>query len=75
MCRRQTLQAATEAVLEKAGIILDKETGKPLIPGDEMNVQKPPEVKEEELKRLSAFTDFVSTLDLDDLGKESPQGT
>ena len=64
-----------ESVLEKAGIVLDKETGKPLIPGDEMNVQKPPEVKEEELKRLSAFTDFVSTLDLDDLGKESPQGT
>ena len=66
---------AEEAVLEKAGIILDKETGKPLIPGDEVNVEKPPEVKEEELKRLSAFTDFVSTLDLEDLGKESPQGT
>ena len=64
-----------ESVLAKAGIILDKETGKPRIPGDEMNVEKPPEVKEEELKRLSAFTDFVSTLDLDDLGKESPQGT
>ena len=64
-----------ESVLEKAGIVLDEETGKPLIPGDEVNAEKPPEVKEEELKRLSAFTDFVSTLDLEDLGKESPQGT
>ena len=64
-----------ESVLEKAGIVLDKETGKPLIPGDEVEAEKPPEVKEEELKRLSAFTDFVSTLDLDDLGKESKQGT
>jgi hypothetical protein len=26
-------------------------------------------VREEELKSLSAFTDFISTLDLDDLGK------
>ena len=64
-----------ESVLEKAGIVLDKETGKPLIPGDEVEAEKPPEVKEEELKRLSAFTDFVSTLDLEDLGKESQQGT
>ena len=64
-----------ESVLKKAGIVLDKETGKPLIPGDDMNAEKPPEVKEEELKRLSAFTDFVSTLDLEDLGRESPQGT
>ena len=67
-----------EFVLDKAGIILDKETGKPLIAGEDEG--KPPEVKEEELKRLSAFTDFINTLDLEDLGhephsKESQQGT
>lgn len=64
-----------EVVLEKAGIILDKETGKPIIAGDTEEMEKPPEVKEEELKRLSAFTDFINTLDLEDLGKESQQGS
>ena len=65
-----------DIVLEKAGVVLDKETGKPLIPGEgEAEEEKPREVKEEELKRLSAFTDFVDTLDLDDLGKGSQQGT
>ncbi len=64
-----------DMVLDKAGIILDKETGKPLIPGEEGEEEKPKEVKEEELKRLSAFTDFISTLDLEDLGKSSQQGS
>ncbi len=64
-----------DVVLEKAGVILDKETGKPLIPGDEEEREKPREVKEEELKRLSAFTEFISTLDLEDLGKGRQQGT
>ena len=64
-----------DMVLDKAGIILDKETGKPLIPGEEGEEEKPREVKEEELKRLSAFTDFISTLDLEDLGKSSQQGS
>ena len=64
-----------DIVLEKAGVVLDKETGKPMIPGEEEEEEKPREVKEEELKRLSAFTDFVDTLDLDDLGKGSQQDT
>ena len=39
-----------EQVLEKAGILLDKETGKPLLPEDsEGEPEKSPEVKEEEL--------------------------
>lgn len=62
-----------DMVLEKAGVVLDRETGKPLIP--EEAEEKPQKIKEEELKRLSAFTDFVDTLDLDDLGKGSQQGT
>ncbi|MBI2866952.1 MAG: bifunctional nuclease family protein [Chloroflexi bacterium] len=58
---------AEEAVLEKAGIYLDKETGKP--------IEQPPgkgegkKVDEEELKRLSAFREFVDSLDLGDLGE------
>ncbi len=63
-----------DAVLDKAGILLDKETGKP-IPLDDTDNQadpKPPEVKEEELRRMSAFTDFIDTLDLEDFGKSKP---
>ncbi|MBL7210093.1 MAG: bifunctional nuclease family protein [Dehalococcoidia bacterium] len=61
-----------ESVLDKAGIILDRETGKP-IPAD--TDARPPKgkgkgkVDEQELKKLSAFYDFINTLDLDDLGK------
>ena len=55
-----------EAVLDKAGILLDKETGKP-IPSETAEGQ---EVDEEELRRLSAFTDFINTLDLDDFDKK-----
>lgn len=63
-----------EAVLDKAGVQLDKETGKP-ITSDEADTQaeaKPVEVKEEELRRMSAFTDFIDTLDLEDFGKSKP---
>ena len=59
-----------EPILEKAGIILDKETGKP-IPIDK-NYEKQTgnkKVDDQELKKLSAFNDFINTLDLDDLGK------
>jgi bifunctional DNase/RNase len=60
---------ADEAVLDKAGILLDQETGKP-IPrevGEAGGKDRP--VSEEEIKRMSAFSDFINTLDLDDLGK------
>jgi len=59
-----------EAVLDKAGIILDKETGKPM-PIDK-SADKPGskgKVDEQELKKLSAFNDFINTLNLDDIGK------
>ncbi len=59
-----------EAVLDKAGILLDKETGKPLShKGGVAEEGKSGQVSEEELRRLSAFTDFVNTLDLDDFDK------
>jgi bifunctional DNase/RNase len=59
-----------EAVLDKAGIILDRETGKP-IPTDKSGDKTGTKgkVDEQELKKLSAFKDFINTLNLDDLGK------
>ena len=58
---------AEDAVLDKAGILLDKETGKPIPPeGEEGGVEK---VSDEELRRMSAFSDFINTLDLDDFDK------
>jgi hypothetical protein len=51
---------AEEAVLVKAGIVLDEETGKPVSEG---------KVDEQELKGLSAYKDFINTLDLEDFNK------
>ncbi|MCH7737323.1 MAG: bifunctional nuclease family protein [Chloroflexi bacterium] len=65
---------ANEEVLDKAGIHLDKETGKPLgqgTAGDGSASDTPAEVKPEELKSMSAFTDFIDSLDLEDFGKQS----
>ncbi len=57
-----------EAVLDRAGIILDKETGKPISEKEKEGVDSK-KVSEDELRRMSAFTDFISTLDLGDLDK------
>lgn len=55
-----------ESVMDKAGILLDRE-GKPL---DEKSViEGKDKVTDEELKKMSAFRDFIDTLDLDDFGK------
>ncbi len=59
---------AEEAVLDKAGILLDKETGKPIAEEREAG-GRDKKVSEEEMKRLSAFYDFINTLDLDDFDK------
>jgi bifunctional DNase/RNase len=58
---------AYDTVIEKAGVQMDGE-GRP-IPRDDDGGESQP-VREEELKSLSAFTDFIETLNLDDLGKE-----
>jgi bifunctional DNase/RNase len=62
---------AEESVLERAGIWLDKESGK-LMP-DETEQLKPKQegkkVSDEEMKRMSAFYDFIKNLDLDDFDK------
>ena len=54
--RTQAPIFADESVVEKAGVQMDTETGKPII-------------EEDELKSLSAFQDFIGTLDLEDLGQ------
>ena len=62
---------AEDAVLEKAGVQLDKETGKPIgQEGLDRDEGKPKGVTKDEERSMSAFTDFVSTLDLEDLGKQ-----
>ena len=56
-----------EAVLDKAGILLDRETGKPIMQEGEVGGGK--KVSDEEMKRMSAFHDFINTLDLEDFDK------
>ena len=60
---------ADEVVLDKAGILLDKETGKPLTQEGEAGSGRGMEVDEEEIRRMSAFRDFIDTLDLEDFDK------
>lgn len=59
-------------VLDKAGVRIDNEKG--IIIGAEQenkNLEKTVPVDKKELEELSAFTDFIDSLDLDDLGKGS----
>ena len=61
---------ADESVLERAGILLDKETGRPIMEESETSEGKGKrEISEEEMKRMSAFHDFINTLDLEDFDK------
>ena len=54
---------AEEAVLEKAAIVIDPETGKPAPARD---------IPPEELEKMSAFRDFIESLDLSDFDKGKP---
>ena len=59
-----------ETVLDKAGILLDAETGKPLLEEVEQADGKEKKVSDEEMKKkMSAFYDFINTLDLEDFNK------
>lgn len=68
-----------ESVLDKAGILLDKDTGKPFGEEDSKAVnpasgtptvdKSGKKVTEEEMKRMSAFREFINNLDLDDFDK------
>ena len=68
--RAQVPIFANEAVLDKAGIQLDKEGNRLAPPGEEVRPsgERRTEVKEEELEGMSAFTDFIDSLDLEDFG-------
>ncbi len=60
-----------ESVLDRAGILLDKETGKPIFEterGDGVD-GKDTKVSEEDMRKMSAFRDFINTLDLEDFDK------
>ncbi|MBW1673947.1 MAG: bifunctional nuclease family protein [Deltaproteobacteria bacterium] len=58
-----------EAVLDKAGILLDEETGKPILEETDEADGKDRKVSEDEMRKMSAFHDFINTLDLDDFDK------
>ena len=60
-----------DVVMEKAGVALDKETGKPII-GGEPEEKAVVKMTEDELQRLSAFKDFIGSLDLEDFEKKQP---
>ena len=60
---------AEDDVLDKAGVAIDQETGKPII-GGEPEEKATVQMTEEELERLSAFKDFIGGLDLEDFEKK-----
>jgi bifunctional DNase/RNase len=55
-----------DTVLDRASILINKETGRAV--SQETSQRK--DVTKEELKGMSAFTDFIGTLNMDDLGEE-----
>jgi hypothetical protein len=55
---------AAEEVLDKAGIVFDQ-SGKPMHSHGEDDKHA---ISDDELRKLSAFTDFINTLDMKDLG-------
>jgi len=58
-----------EVVLDKAGILLDQETGKPISQEGEHGGATGKGKKGDEQERTSAFYEFINTLDLDDFDK------
>ena len=60
---------AEEGVLDKAGILLDKETGKLLSETSEADYADGKQITEEEMNKLSAFQDFINSLDMEDFDK------
>ena len=54
-----------EAVLDKVGLLIDRETDQATLHGTSEETP----ITEDDLKKLSAYTDFIDTLDIDDFGK------
>lgn len=64
---------AEKSVIEQAAVEMELDSDTPLVserPGTQNNVGGPP-VGEDELKKLSAYTEFVDTLNLEDIGKHN----
>ncbi len=59
---------ADDTVVEMAGVDVDEDTGKPVSPDADAE-REDRGMNEDELKRLSAFTEFISELDVDDIGQ------
>ena len=59
---------ASDDVIEKAAVTLAVEDAEEELDKSALNEQT--EVGEEELEKLSAFTDFIDSLDLGDIGKD-----
>ena len=58
-----------EGVLDKAGILLDKETGKLLPETGEADKVDGKQISEEEMRKLSAYHEFINSLDMEDFDK------
>ncbi|MDP6824022.1 MAG: bifunctional nuclease family protein [Dehalococcoidia bacterium] len=59
---------AEESVLERAGVHMDAETGKAVVGDGEVSETSGNPPTKGEIERMSAFKDFIDTLDLDDIG-------
>ncbi len=66
---------AEEWVLDDAGWRLNQETGALMPPnyGREQYRKRTDEIEEEELQRMSAFTQFINTLEMEDFDWEQPR--
>ncbi|MAE11403.1 MAG: bifunctional nuclease family protein [Dehalococcoidales bacterium] len=58
-----------ESVMDKASILLDKDTGKPIFDDTEKLDKDGNKISEEELKNLSAFREVIDTIDWEDFDK------
>jgi hypothetical protein len=69
--RAQVPIYAEEDVLNRGGIVLDKDTGKPVAEETELQPNKEgiQVIDEEMKKKASAFYDYINKIDLDDFGK------
>ena len=56
-----------DSVLDKAAVLIDKKTGDVIVPENQGEPKK--EVTDEEMRRLSAFQDFINDVDLEDFDK------
>ena len=61
---------ATQEVMDKASIILDPNTGQPQKKSSDQNDK---ELDDDEIEKMSAFTDFIGSLEIDDLGESKEQ--